>query len=170
MIPVSKRHEDLLSFLIQLNRVQLPEGSEESEDILSEFELLLSDAKERGFSESDAVLETPDIRCHPRRNNGLEPLLMHSGDLPESSASDVRPTGSEAQVQNPDVKNEVTNVELDLPAKETKMAGSTHQSLVGLTKRYAGLTGSPTIGEFCIVSHCIGFFPFSVGVLFFSHL
>lgn len=151
-IPVGKRHEDLLSFLVQLNRVQLPEGSEESEDILSEFDLLLSDAKERGFSESDVVLETPDsvVRCYPRsenarRNNGLESAQTHSGELLDSIASDARVTASEAQVQSPDVKNEVTNVE---PSKETKMAGSAYQS-VGLTKRYVGLTGSPTIGEFC---------------------
>jgi len=71
-------------------------------------------------------------------------VQMNSGDLLDNTASGGRFTASEAQVQSPDVKNEGTNVGLDLPSKETKMAASA----VGWTKRYAGLTGSPTIGPF----------------------
>lgn len=141
-VPVCKRHEDLLSFLIQLNRVQLQEGSEESEDIVSEFDLLLSDAKYRAFSEPDAVSE------NARWKNGLEPVQMNSGDFHDNGASDGRVAASEAVVQSRDVKNEVTSVGVDLPSKGNKLIGSALQS-GGFTKRYEGLTGSPTIGELC---------------------
>ena len=98
------------------------------------------------LSDSDVVLETPDfaVRFHPqlentRRNNGLEPVMQ----IPDNVAPEAQ------GLESVDVKNEVTNVELDLPLKETKMAGQS----VGLNKRYVGmLSGSPTIGEFCAIN------------------
>lgn len=109
---------------------------------MSEFDLLLSDAKYRAFSEPDAVSE------NARWKNGLEPVQMNSGDFHDNGASDGRVAASEAVVQSRDVKNEVTSVGVDLPSKGNKLTGSALQS-GGFTKRYEGLTGSPTIGELC---------------------
>lgn len=135
--------DDLVSFLVRLNRVSAPDGLELSDDVVAEFEQLVDTLADGVFRETEPVLEVVDFvagnsSSHPEAvavscDDGGVTVSRQSFDGTQSRQGVISETYSSRRCS-------------EMVPADAQLSVVT-QSMVGQSKRYSVNKEAPCIGN-----------------------